>query len=115
MPTTSSSNSQTYLTIAQFCEQSGLSASTVRRRIQDGSLPVIQFGGKGKKLLIPGTAISLAVGTGDKHSSLITGTTNARVAASDPDTTTITEVSARPGPLPRWQRKFSESHLKRNN
>ena len=104
MPTTSFSNSQAYLTIAQFCEQSGLSDSTVRRRVQDGSLPAIQLGGKGKKILLPATALSLAAGIEDKLAPVMAKAANAAVPTPDPDATTTIEVSTRPGPLPRWQR-----------
>ena len=35
-----------WLTVEQFVAESGLSPATVRRRIKDGSLPVLQPGGK---------------------------------------------------------------------
>lgn len=45
------------LTINQLQQATGLSISTLRRRVKDGSLPVIQAGGRGKKLLFPVTVL----------------------------------------------------------
>ena len=46
------------LSIKDFARRSSLSESTVRRRIAEGSIPFRQFGGKGKRLLIPVSALS---------------------------------------------------------
>jgi len=45
------------LTIKQLHEATGLSISTLRRRVKDGTIPVIQPGGRGKKLLFPMTIL----------------------------------------------------------
>jgi hypothetical protein len=45
------------LTIRELKEETGLSISTLRRRVKDGSIPVIQAGGPGKKLLFPATVV----------------------------------------------------------
>jgi len=49
-----------YMTIAQFAKRSTLSETTVYRRVHDGSLPFVQAGGKGKKILIPTNALRSA-------------------------------------------------------
>ena len=41
------------LTIKQLQVATGLSISTLRRRVKDGTIPVLQPGGRGKKLLFP--------------------------------------------------------------
>jgi len=41
------------LTIKQLQVATGLSISTLRRRVKDGTIPAIQPGGRGKKLLFP--------------------------------------------------------------
>jgi excisionase family DNA binding protein len=45
------------LTINQLAQRSGLSVSTLRRRVKDGSLPAIQPGGAGKKMLFLPTVL----------------------------------------------------------
>lgn len=42
-----------YLSVAQFCKLTGLSSSTVRRRIVDGSIRTFQPGGPRSRVLIP--------------------------------------------------------------
>lgn len=44
---------ETYLTIEEFGRRSGMSASTVRRRIEAGRIAVYQPGGRGTRLAIP--------------------------------------------------------------
>ena len=50
--------SRQFRTLKEFLAYSHLSESTIRRRVRDGSLPAIQVGGKGKKLLFPADALS---------------------------------------------------------
>jgi len=42
-----------YRTLKEYVLYTGLSESTIRRRVRDGSLYAVQLGGKGKKLLFP--------------------------------------------------------------
>ena len=42
-----------FLTIEELSQHLPLSIKTIRRRIRDGSIPAIQPGGKGTKILIP--------------------------------------------------------------
>lgn len=46
-----------YLTPQEFARRSGLSLATVRRRIRDKSLPVLQSGGPRTAIRIPATAL----------------------------------------------------------
>ncbi|MFP4105889.1 MAG: helix-turn-helix domain-containing protein [Phycisphaerae bacterium] len=46
-----------YMSPEEFAAHSGLSQATVRRRIRDGSLPHVQPGGKGCRILIPVNAL----------------------------------------------------------
>jgi hypothetical protein len=39
------------------CRASGLSESTIRRRVRDDSIAAVQVGGKGKKFLFPVDAL----------------------------------------------------------
>jgi excisionase family DNA binding protein len=50
-----------YLSVEEFVAATGLSESTVRRRIKDGSLPVCQPGGRKSRLLIPRDALARPV------------------------------------------------------
>ena len=46
-----------YLTPHEFAHRTGLSLATVRRRINDGTLPVFQPGGKRTAVRIPQSAL----------------------------------------------------------
>jgi excisionase family DNA binding protein len=48
---------ESYLTIEEFAARSRMSVSTIRRRIDDGAIPVIQFGGKHTRFSIPESAL----------------------------------------------------------
>jgi excisionase family DNA binding protein len=43
----------------QFSQRSGLALKTVYRRLHDGDLPFLQFGGRRHRILIPRTALDL--------------------------------------------------------
>lgn len=88
------------LTLKEFVEQSRLSESTVRRRARDGSLPVVQLGGKGKKLLFPSDALTRMPHTFPP----ITPDSAATNTPLIPTTGTLTERHS--GPRPRWARNL---------
>jgi hypothetical protein len=46
-----------FLKIREFSRISGLSVSTIRRRVRDGSIPAIQPGGAGKVILFARDAL----------------------------------------------------------
>jgi excisionase family DNA binding protein len=46
-----------YLSVQEFVAYSSLSIATVRRRLKEGKLPHLQFGGKGHRILIPRDAL----------------------------------------------------------
>lgn len=90
-----------YLTLAELCEQSGLSESTIRRRVKDGSLPAFQPGGRRKRLLFPAdvlqrpqtcplTTLADSVATTDERG---------HQRASKPPA----------GPKPRWKSKLARN------
>jgi hypothetical protein len=67
------------LTIKQLHKAAGLSISTLRRRAKDGTIPVIQLGGRGKKLLFPMTILDeLCIRQGAQSNA---STRSARVAS----------------------------------
>jgi excisionase family DNA binding protein len=46
-----------FVTVAEFARQTGLSERTIRRGVQDGSLPHAQLGGRWHRILIPADAL----------------------------------------------------------
>ncbi len=80
-----------FLSIPQFVALSGLSPSTVRRRVRDRSLASYQPGGKGKKVLIPRDAL-------DRPTVPATN----EVAPSQPPKQPL---ATRRGPRPGWQQR----------
>lgn len=49
-----------FLTLKEFSQTTGLSQSTIRRRVKDGSIKVIQLGGKRCRILFPIQALEQA-------------------------------------------------------
>jgi excisionase family DNA binding protein len=86
--------------LAELCELSGLSESTIRRRVKDGSLPAFQPGGHRKRLLFPVDVLD-RVGSGP------TTVVAERVIATDPS---IPPQAAEPpaGTKPRWKSKLAQ-------
>lgn len=56
-PTASSERSSNRLSIKEYAKQTGLSVSTVRRRVASGDLPSEQLGGKRRRILIPASTL----------------------------------------------------------
>ncbi|WP_020471427.1 winged helix-turn-helix domain-containing protein [Zavarzinella formosa] len=48
-----------FLSPAEYARRSGLSKATVSRRLKDGSLPRLQPGGPGTRVLIPAAALQI--------------------------------------------------------
>ncbi len=79
-------------TVAEFAGRSSLSASTIRRRIADGTLPIWQPAGPGTRVIIPATCLPSAV-------SVATPLPECPVPGLP------SAVKPRiPGPMPRWKR-----------
>lgn len=102
-----------WLSIAEFVALSGLSQSTVRRRIDDGSIASAQPGGKGTKLLIPADTLArLAAERSDADAqtpvtmrSAAGGPRPSAVStAPDPSADPSPRKVSRRGPKPKWQR-----------
>ena len=62
-----------FLTIKLLTQKSGLSVSTLRRRVKDGSLPTIQPGGRGKKMLLSPTVLDALSATRGVPADAMTG------------------------------------------
>lgn len=86
------------LPLKEFLLHCGLSESTVRRRARDGSLRVVQVGGKGKKLLFPVDALAQSC----SPQSSTTPQGKVENTSLTPSTGTPTEKIS--GPRPRWAR-----------
>jgi excisionase family DNA binding protein len=89
-----------YLKIKDFIALSGLSDSTVRRRVRDGSLPAVQIGGKGKKLLIPADALDPVC---DPISPIELEKPAAVFSTATPAESLADKHN---GPRPKWMRKL---------
>ena len=87
-----------YLKLKEFVELSGLSESTVRRRARDGTLPVVQIGGKHKKLLFPADALERA------NNAISSTTSDDMVVPSSTTSSTGMPAETPSGPRPRWAR-----------
>ncbi len=81
-----------YLSPAEFADLSGLSLSSVHRRIADRSLPFIQPGGKRKAIRIPRTALEALQPT-------------RAVPDSEPADSSVS-AKTKPRHQPHWQREF---------
>jgi len=89
-----------FLNLSEFVRHSGLSESTVRRRARDGSLQVVQLGGKGKKLLFPIDAL--------EHTNNQTlSTIDHDVDKCDTIPSTEAQADRPSGPRPRWAQKLT--------
>jgi hypothetical protein len=87
--------SPTYLSYRQLSLVSGMSQSTLRRRVADGTLPYAQPGGPGSRVLFPPDAIDCLTKHRDE--------TPAPPEAPEPASEAAAPQSARPrGPRPRW-------------
>lgn len=87
-----------YLSPAEVHALTGLSIATVRRRISDGTLPVVQLGGKKHRILIPRTALDQL----NTHAST-------PVDSSAESTPTPPVNAPLAGPRPKWMRSRADS------
>jgi hypothetical protein len=95
-----------FFTIQQFVVRSGLSDSTVRRRLLDGSLPRFQPGGRKKMILIPAIALEVVFNGPGRPAPAIESVPAPVNLQLTTQTTPQSASSKRPlpGPQPRWQR-----------
>lgn len=89
-----------FLTLKEFVQLSRLSEATLRRRVRDGSLPAVQMGGKGKKLLFPASALEQL----GQHLAPYQPAGEVESANTIPSTGTPTQAPS--GPRPRWAQKL---------
>ena len=88
-----------FLTLKEFARLAGISESTVRRRVRDGSLPVVQLGGKNKKLLFPIDAL-------DRVNIPTTPTEDNDSVDSLSLSSSRTQADDSAGSRPRWTQKL---------
>jgi excisionase family DNA binding protein len=94
-----------FCSVDEFARLTSLSTITVRRRLRDGSIPSVQPGGRGCRILIPVTALEQNRETGQ----LLTNSGEA-----SPPSPTESQVPAKlSGPRPKWQKMefTSQEHL----
>ena len=99
-----------YLKLPEFCRLTGLSASTVRRRVREGSIPVEQPGGPKHLLLFGIDALEHAPKT--SHASLTA--TDSQEADGDHRHGPVADQpsvdhsdSYQRGPGPKWKRELA--------
>ena len=82
------------LNIDELSAKSGLSLSTLRRRLREGKLPYLQPGGPRTRVLFPADILDRLVNQ------------TPAILASQPDAVTLPKpASTARGPQPRWQKK----------
>lgn len=81
------------LTFSDFFERWVGSKSTLRRRLEDGTIPKHQPGGPGTKIGIPRSALSIR----SKPNSLISKEENSKTTNSESNENI-------PGPIPKWRK-----------
>jgi excisionase family DNA binding protein len=86
-----------FLTVTQAAVALNVSEKTVRRRLDDGSLPGRQLGGKGKKWLVPVTAVN----------ALPSDPPLPITEASPPVIEPVADHQRKRGPAPQWQRQLA--------
>ena len=99
------------LKIKDACARTGLSESTIRRRISDGSLPAYQLGGSGHAIRIELDALKYAV----KHRRASASKTVANQSDGEsvlcpdsaPTTTEPDPTKQRRSPGPKWKRELA--------
>ena len=119
---------QRTLTLTELADLSGLSLSTLRRRVKDGSIPVIQPGGAGKKLLfVPAVLNSLSAARGAEDRSdadtaprrvtpaghsIIAGSADGTLPSNAPCCSDASK-RAHSGPIPYWMcsRYFNHQNI----
>jgi len=79
-----------FLLLQDVVNLTGLSESTVRRRVRDGSIKAVQPGGRRTRLLVDA----------DSLGGLLTSSATSTNATRSPDQSTPTQLA---GPRPRWQ------------
>lgn len=97
------STEKKYLSLDELSAVSGLSASTLRRRVRDGTLPVIQPGGRRTRLLFRIDVLE-KIGQSGQQPSDLSGSNDRLEAISDPMQEPV--YPKLPGPRPRWQDKL---------
>lgn len=88
-----------YLSPQEFCRLTGWSASTVRRRLKDGSLPAIQPGGRRALWLIDVEAFQAGHGPAQVAELQAAPSNSKSTVDQEADATSSARL---PGPRPGW-------------
>ena len=92
-----------FATPAQFAQMTGMSLSTIRRRLRDRDLPAIQVGGPGTAWLIDVVAFqALSVMSVPEAQASLSGDIHASVATPREDKS----AKRLAGPKPKWLTKL---------
>jgi excisionase family DNA binding protein len=83
------------LTIEELSQWTGLSVSTIRRRVKDGTIPFLQPGGRRSRIVFPPDIVERLIQITSQKS------TNTEPIAVIPP-----EKPQRRGPRPKWQREM---------
>lgn len=94
-----------FIDISEFSRRSGLSMSTIRRRIKDGSIPSWQPGGPGTRTMIPISSIPDRSNQPPVRSSVVPETMTAAHHSEHSDENTHAHKIS--GPAPRWLKGIS--------
>lgn len=98
-----------YLKLPEFCRLTGLSKSTVRRRVRDGSIRVEQLGGPKHILLF--SIDALAQASRPLHSSSRTADSSkdhlVRLQGADAVNAPANGDTNQGGPGPKWKRELA--------
>lgn len=84
----------------EAAKYTGFKIATIRRRLKDGTIPKYQPGGKGTRVAIPRSALSV--------DALVRKPTDSAVTAPIESTASPNSQNRRSGPAPRWLRDDTE-------
>lgn len=102
--------SKLYVKLPEFCRLTGLSPSTVHRRVRDGSIACYQPGGPGHLLLFEVTALTHTSNTCRAKSTVTDSATTEGDVLHDLETgTSVTtpKHTDQRGPRPKWKRDLA--------
>jgi len=100
-------NAWRWLTVKEFAAVFRLSKSTLRRRMEDGSIPYIQLGGRGHRVLIPENAVDLYQNqpVEDCRNALDIESGETVVRADGAMASPMGQRDKIPGPAPKWKQQ----------
>ena len=103
-----------YLKLPEFCRLTGMSESTVRRRVRDGSIACYQPGGLNHLLLFDVTALTHASNACRAKPTVTDSATTEGDVLHDQDagaSATAPKHTDQRGPGPKWKRELAAFEL----